>query len=79
MDTTWVRSYRPDPRTRDDRPATLSGGYITADLDDLVEFTTASLRHRGHVVLQRYRPLEERAGSYEAYHLLEAKQAEERP
>jgi hypothetical protein len=58
-DSVWVRTYRPDPRRFDERPAILSGGYITADEEDLIEITTASLVKRGHVVLQRYRPLDD--------------------
>jgi hypothetical protein len=54
MAAQWVRSYRPDPGRLDERPVNLSGGFITHNTGVLVAFTIATLRKRGHVILQRY-------------------------
>jgi hypothetical protein len=73
MTAQWVRTYRPDPRRFDERPAVLNGGFITDDVADLEHFTATALTKRGNVVIQRLggtTDTERRA--------LEAKHAEER-
>jgi hypothetical protein len=79
MDQQWVRTYRPDPDRFDERPVVLSGGYITSDPEDLALFASAALAKRGHVILQRHRPLEDFDGaSYAARRAREASALEKR-
>jgi hypothetical protein len=78
MQPRWVRSYRPNPDRLDERPAVLSGGYVTADPELFETIVTAALVKRGNVVIQQTRYLYENEGAFRA-RVREAERAEARP
>jgi hypothetical protein len=85
VNASWVRSYRPDPRLFDERPAILVGDFITTDSEALALVVSSSLHKRGNVVIQRVSMLGEarsrqRRGRLSRDHLrrLEAEKAEAR-
>ena len=53
MDIHSIRTYHPDPRHHDERPAILNAGTLAADPETLVTVITAALVNRGNVVTQK--------------------------